>query len=83
MIDVNPKSGYVVESENYTDNPLMFNCSVTLDNKTAVTNGRPKIYWKTDLAELQNEIITESNKIYGVKVSYFSLNVLLYDINYY
>ena len=82
MIDVNPKSGYVVESENYTDNPLMFNCSVTLDNKTAVTNGRPKIYWKTDLAELEDEEITESNKIYGVKVSYHSL-LLLYGINYY
>ena len=83
MIDVNPKSGYVVESENYTDNPLMFNCSVTLDNKTAVANGRPKVYWRTDLAELKDEEITESNKIYRVKVSYFSLNVLLYDINYY
>ena len=75
MIDVNPKTGYVIESENYSDNPLMFNCSVTLDAKVAVTNGRPKIYWKTDLAKLQNEIITESNDTYGVKVSYLSLNV--------
>ena len=75
MIDVNPKSDYVIESENYSDNPLMFNCSVTLDAKTAVANGRPKIYWKTDLAELQNEIITESNDTYGVKVSYLSLNL--------
>ena len=75
MINVNPKTGYVIESENYTDNPLMFNCSVTLDTKSAVTNGRPKIYWKTDLAELQNENITESNDTYGVKVCYFSVNV--------
>ena len=72
MIDVYPKTGYVIESENYTDSPLMFHCSVTLDTKAAVTNGRPKIYWRTDLAELQNEI-TESNDTYRVKVSYLSL----------
>ena len=80
VIDVNPKTGYVIESENYTDNPLMFNCSVALDVKTAVANGRPKIYWKTDLAELQNEIITESRDTYGVKVSDFSLSVLEHSI---
>ena len=74
-MNVNPITGYVIESENYTDNPLMFNCSVTLDTKSAVTDGRPKIYWKTDLAKLKDEDITESTNTYGVKVSYLSLNV--------
>ena len=68
-IDVHPKAGYEIESKNYSGKPLLFNCSVTLDTKAAVTNGRPEMCWKTDLPELKDEKITQSNEDYGVRVS--------------
>ena len=51
------------------DELLKFNCSITLDTKAAVKDGRPEIYWKSDSAQLKSQKIS-SELGYGVKVSY-------------
>ena len=63
-----PKQDYVVQKNNKTaDTLFMFNCSVILDTKAALTNNRPEICWRSDNELIKDEKITTEND-YGVKV---------------